>query len=71
MIDAAKNMLSLDGVDLSDIIQMATVNPAKQVGVYDRKGSIAVGKDADVLLVDDTLNIKYTICKGKIAYKGD
>lgn len=71
MIDAAKNMLSLDGVDLSDIIQMATVNPAKQIGVYDRKGSISVGKDADMLLVDDSLHIKYTICKGQIAYKGD
>ena len=71
MINAAKNMRSLEGVGLTDIIQMTAVNPAKQIGVYDRKGSLAVGKDADVLLIDDMLNIKYTICKGNIAYKGE
>src|SRR5690625_817800 len=71
MINAAKNMRSLEGVGLTDIIQMTAVNPAKQIGVYDRKGSLAFGKDADVLLIDDMLNIKYTICKGNIAYKGE
>lgn len=69
MVDAVKNMLSLDGVSMKDAIQMASINPAKQIGVFDRKGSIAVGKDGDILLVDDNLNIKYTICNGTIAYK--
>src|SRR5690625_2478082 len=71
MINAAKNMRSLEGVGLTDIIQMTAVKPAKQIGVYDRKGSLAVGKDADVLLIYDMLNIKYTICKVNIAYKGE
>lgn len=69
MIDGAKNMLALDEVIIRDIIEMTSVNPAKQIHVFDRKGSIEVGKDADVLLVDKDLNIKYTICLGQIAFE--
>lgn len=67
---AAKLMLELDGVGWHDIIRMASVNPAKQVGMFDRKGSIAKGKDADLVIVDDGFNIKFTICRGVIAYEG-
>ncbi|HZG70718.1 MAG TPA: N-acetylglucosamine-6-phosphate deacetylase, partial [Chondromyces sp.] len=49
MNEGAKHLLQLEGVDISDIIQMASVNPAKQIEVFNRKGSIAVGKDADLL----------------------
>lgn len=69
--EGAQNMLRLDGVLLKDVIEMASANPAKQLNVFDRKGSIAVGKDADLLLVDDQLNIKYTICRGMITYQED
>lgn len=69
MDDGVRNMLSLQGVSFRDIIQMASVNPAKQIGIFDQKGSIAVGKDADVLVVDHSFNIEYTICRGSIAYK--
>ncbi|MFC4025100.1 N-acetylglucosamine-6-phosphate deacetylase [Oceanobacillus longus] len=70
MNEGAQQMLKLDGVSIENIIEMASVNPAKQIGVYDRKGSIEVGKDADILLVDDHLNIKYTIARGIIAFEG-
>ena len=70
MRDGVRKMLSLDGVELRDVIQMAAVNPAKQIGLFDRKGSIEKGKDADVLIVDEQINIKYTICRGAISYKG-
>lgn len=70
MNEGAQNMLNLQGVTLQNIIEMASVNPAKQINVYDRKGSIALTKDADLLLVDDHLNIKYTFCKGIMSYKG-
>lgn len=71
MCDGVKRMYILEGVSMTDIVQMASVNPAKQIGVYDRKGSITVGKDADLLLVDDDLNIKYTFCCGEIAFRGE
>lgn len=69
MIDGAKNMLALDDVILENIIEMASVNPAKQIHMFDSKGSIKVGKDADVLLVDNALDIKYTIVSGQIAFE--
>ncbi|GEM03244.1 N-acetylglucosamine-6-phosphate deacetylase [Halolactibacillus miurensis] len=71
MIDAAKRMLDLDGTTLEDIIQMASVNPARQLGVFDRKGSIEVGKDADLLIIDQDLHLHKTITKGVVAYEGD
>lgn len=70
MIDAARRMLALEGVTWRDIVNMTSENPAKQIGIFDRKGSIREGKDADILLVDDQLNIKYTICRGHIAFRG-
>lgn len=70
MNEGAKRMLGLDGVTLKHIIEMASVNPAKQIGVYDRKGSLTIGKDADILLVDDEVNVSLTICRGEIAYRG-
>lgn len=70
MHEGAQQMLKLDGVAIEDIIQMTSVNPAKQLGVYDRKGSISVGKDADILLVDDNLNINYTLSLGIITHEG-
>lgn len=69
MDEAAKNMLKLNGVTIRDIIKMSAENPAKQINIFDQKGSITVGKDADILLVDKNLAIKYTICRGIIAYE--
>lgn len=71
MHQAAQNMMQLDGVSLTDVIKMTAVNPAKQLHVFDKKGSIKQNKDADILLVDDALNIKYTICRGVVAYEGE
>lgn len=66
MRDAAANMMKLADVTIYDIMKMTAENPAKQIGVYDRKGSITIGKDADLILIDENLNIKQTICRGII-----
>lgn len=71
MVGAVRNMMKLDGIHLKDIVKMASENPAKQIGVFDRKGSIDIGKDADILLLDDQLHIKYTISCGVVSYKGE
>lgn len=71
LVNGARQMLQLKHVTIQDIIEMASVNPAKQLNVYDHKGSITPGKDADLLLVDDQLNIHYTICRGVTAFKED
>lgn len=64
--DAAKCMLDINSVTMQDIIKMACENPAKQIGIFDQKGSIAQTKDADLLIVDEKLNIKYAICRGEV-----
>lgn len=57
------------GIPFEDAVYCATHNPAKRIGVLDRKGSIAEGKDADLVVVDDSFDIKYVIKNGKIKYK--
>ena len=48
------------------VIRMASATPAKLMGIYDRKGSIAVGKDADINLVDANFNVVKTYFKGEM-----
>ncbi|GEN46602.1 N-acetylglucosamine-6-phosphate deacetylase [Alkalibacillus haloalkaliphilus] len=69
MDEAVRRMLELCEASFHDVIKMTAENPAKQYGVWDLKGSIAVGKDADFLLVDDQFNIHSTYCKGVISYE--
>lgn len=69
MHHGAQQMLQLRDVSIKNVIEMASVNPAKQINAFDKKGSLAIGKDADVLLVSDDLTINYTICRGEIAFE--
>ncbi|WP_182199700.1 N-acetylglucosamine-6-phosphate deacetylase [Paraliobacillus salinarum] len=71
MIDAAKNMTEFTEAEIQDIVQMTAVNPAKQLDIYDQKGSISIGKDADIVLIDNNWNVHYTICRGNIAYSSE
>jgi N-acetylglucosamine-6-phosphate deacetylase len=66
--DAVRNMMKFADCSLQDITQMTAVNPAKQINVFDRKGSIKAGKDADVVIVNDQLEVIMTFCRGKLAY---
>jgi N-acetylglucosamine-6-phosphate deacetylase len=63
------NFKQTSGLDLATVIRMVTVNPAKRLGVFASKGSIAVGKDADLVIFDDTLTIHVTIVRGKTIYR--
>ena len=57
LYDCMKIAMSFD-IPEADAIFSATRNPAKSIGVYDRVGSISVGKEADMLLVDDEYHLK-------------
>ena len=51
---------------------MVSVNPAKQLNIFDRKGSIAIGKDADIVVLNDQNEVALTYCRGVLSYrKGD
>lgn len=66
--DGVKNMVAYTGCTLKEAVEMASINPAKQLKIYDRKGSIAVGKDADIVILDEHLDVVMTICRGEISY---
>jgi N-acetylglucosamine-6-phosphate deacetylase len=66
--DAIKNFITYTDCSLEDIIKMASVNPAKQLNIFDRKGSISVGKDADIVILDDKMEVFMTFCRGKLAF---
>ena len=49
------------GIDPETAIAAATMNPAKSIGIYDRVGSLSVGKKADILLLDKDFRLKKVI----------
>lgn len=63
-----RNMLSLAGVPMVDAVRMMTSTPARILGVSDKKGSLAKGKDADIVIFDDNITIETTIVNGKVMY---
>jgi len=69
MNTAAKNMMQFTECSISDVIQMTSVNPAKELNVFDRKGSLAPGKDADIVVLDEDYEVVMTFCKGNLAYR--
>ncbi|MGE7591243.1 N-acetylglucosamine-6-phosphate deacetylase [Peribacillus sp. NPDC101480] len=69
MNDAIKNTMEYTDCSMTDIIKMTAENPAKQLRIFDRKGSIQVGKDADLVILNDRLDVEMTFCRGNIAFK--
>ena len=55
-------------IPLTEVIETVTKNPAKKLNVYDKLGSVEVGKSADFVIFDENLNIKKTIINGEVAY---
>ncbi|AGX06193.1 N-acetylglucosamine-6-phosphate deacetylase [Bacillus sp. NRRL B-14911] len=68
MKDSVKNMTKFADITLAEAVKLASENPAKQLKVFDRKGSIAEGKDADLTVLNENMDIVLTICRGKVAY---
>ena len=63
-----RNMVWLAGVPLSDAVKMASATPARIMGIADKKGSIAVGMDADLVIFDEDINVQTTIAQGRVVY---
>ncbi len=55
------------GVPLADAVTAAAVNPAKVLGVYDRVGSLDVGKEANIAILDGDLQLKAVLFRGELA----
>lgn len=66
---AIKNLVEKVGVSLTEAVDFASTNPAKNLGLYDERGSIEVGKRADFAVMDKDFNILCTVVGGKVVYK--
>lgn len=63
-----RNMINMADVSLLDAVRMMSSTPARIMNVADRKGSLIEGKDADIVLFDENINIQTTIIKGRVVY---
>lgn len=66
MLDAVRLMQSL-GVSYVDLARMASLNPARLLGIDRESGSIEIGKRADLVAVDAPWNVKHTFIAGRVS----
>ena len=69
MIQMVKNMVELAGVSLADTVRMASLNPARALGISGRKGSIELRKDADIVIFSGGYVVEKTLVGGRVEYQ--
>lgn len=65
---ALKNMVKFLRLSLPEAVKLVTLNPAKLLKIDRRKGSLAVGKDADIVIFDKNFDVKLTMVEGNVRY---
>ena len=68
LMDGVRNVINW-GYSLEDALTMATLTPARNLGVADSVGSIATGKTADLVIIDENLSVQTVILGGKLLKK--
>ncbi len=63
------NVYTNSNIPLWECVNCASLNPATAIGVADKKGSLDVGKDADIVVLDNEFNVLKTIIKGEVKYE--
>lgn len=63
-----RTMIELAEIPLVDAVKMMSLTPARIMKVDARKGSLTVGKDADIIIFDENIKIKKTIISGRQVY---
>jgi N-acetylglucosamine-6-phosphate deacetylase len=53
------------GIPLAEAVRMASLTPARVIGVDNRKGSLAAGKDADIVVFEDDFSVWRTMIAGR------
>jgi N-acetylglucosamine-6-phosphate deacetylase len=67
MISAVRNAMSMLGLSLEGAVAMASASPAAFLGLTHQRGRIAVGQAADLVLLDDALQVQDTWINGAIS----
>jgi N-acetylglucosamine-6-phosphate deacetylase len=66
---AVANVQHFAGVTLVQAVEMATLSPARVIGCDKTRGSLAPGKDADLVLFDADVNISMTMIDGQVVFQ--
>lgn len=66
---AVKNVMKFLNLPLEEVVKYATINPARNLHIDNVVGSIKVGKRANLVVVDENLNVIMTIRDGKVIYQ--
>jgi N-acetylglucosamine-6-phosphate deacetylase len=69
LLEIVVKFMEFTGCSFTTAIDTATAVPAKLLGIDDRKGSLAPGKDADIILINDDHSLHATIVEGTLAYR--
>ena len=64
-----KKLIESTSCSLEVAVQMASLNPARILGLSQRKGAIGVGKDADLVVLNEKLEVIFTMRAGVELYK--
>ncbi|MCM1364795.1 MAG: N-acetylglucosamine-6-phosphate deacetylase [Faecalibacterium sp.] len=67
LFDEFKNLLSF-GIPFESALKACTINPARVIGVDSICGSIEIGKRADIIFVDSSMNLKHVMIKGRMIW---
>ena len=68
MNQAVRNFRDFGGVTMAQAVRAASLAPAESIGIADEKGSLTPGKDADIVLLDDSCRVLKTIVRGVCKY---
>ena len=69
MDQGVRNIAAFTGRPLAECLRMATLTPARAIGVAHRKGSIEPGKDADIVILTPNLEVAATVAMGRVVYR--
>jgi N-acetylglucosamine-6-phosphate deacetylase len=69
MNKAVHNMVTKAGIPLPEAVQMASYNPAKLLGIADKKGTLEPGKDADIVILNKNFETELTMVSGQVVFR--
>ncbi|MEX2431585.1 MAG: amidohydrolase family protein, partial [Dehalococcoidia bacterium] len=69
MSAAVRNIRRMTGVPDAEAVAMASANPARALGIDNRKGGLAAGMDADVAICSPDFDVLLTMVEGQIVYR--